>query len=381
MTETAGYLKAGFQGFQGTGKTHTAMELAMGAREHFKLDGPIAMFDTEAGANYWSARVKARTGKPMLAEQARSLEALMAFGRACLDQGVAVAVVDSVTHVWRELCDSYLAEVNAARKERRKPPLTKLEFQHWNPIKAAWARWADFYLNAPLHIVICGRAGYEYDFEENEEGKKELVKTGIKMKAEGEFGFEPSLLVEMESVQVLAGKKHKIIRRATVLKDRFGVVDGKQCDSPTFKFFAPHVKLLSPAEHTQIDTTSRTEFGVDESGDAAWQQERRERKILAEEIQGELVSAFPGQTSAEKKQKADLLAKHFGTRSWEAIENRTPATRLRIGLDALRRELGTAPVLVDPHPADDVPADFAASDAPAGQGALPGMGAGLHRRG
>src|SRR6185503_10075486 len=97
----------------------------------------------------------------------------------------------------------------------------------------------DFYLNSKLHIIICGRAGFDYDYEENEETqRKELIKTGIKMKTEGEFGFEPSLLVEMEAVQNLAqgggrGKKNaapkagvSVTRRAVVLKDRFSVIDG-----------------------------------------------------------------------------------------------------------------------------------------------------------
>jgi hypothetical protein len=44
-------------------------------------------------------------------------------------------------------------------------------------------------------VIICGRAGYEYDYFEDDEGKKQLEKTGIKMKAETEMGFEPSLLV------------------------------------------------------------------------------------------------------------------------------------------------------------------------------------------
>ena len=37
--------------------------------------------------------------------------------------------------------------------------------------QAIWnTRWADKYLNAPLHIIIAGRAGYEYDMEEDVPG-------------------------------------------------------------------------------------------------------------------------------------------------------------------------------------------------------------------
>jgi hypothetical protein len=55
---SAGHLKAGFLGFAKSGKTHTAVELALGTRDFLKLTGPIAMFDTERGSEYWAPRVR-----------------------------------------------------------------------------------------------------------------------------------------------------------------------------------------------------------------------------------------------------------------------------------------------------------------------------------
>ena len=45
-----GFLKGGFLGETSSGKTTTAMMLAIAVRRHFKLDGPISMFDTEGGS-------------------------------------------------------------------------------------------------------------------------------------------------------------------------------------------------------------------------------------------------------------------------------------------------------------------------------------------
>ena len=43
-------------------------------------------------------------------------------------------------------------------------------------------KFTDLFINAPIHIILCGRAGYEYDyFEDQETGKKNLEKTGIKI--------------------------------------------------------------------------------------------------------------------------------------------------------------------------------------------------------
>jgi hypothetical protein len=342
-----GYLKAGFLGFQKSGKTYTAAELAIGVRQFFKLPGPIAMFDTEGGAEYVAVRIKRETGLDLVGVRARAFDDMVAFGHECVQAGVAVAIVDSVTHTWRELCDAYLKQVNERRalyakaKGWKFTPQRTLEFQDWGTVKGLWNdRWTEFYLNSPLHLIICGRAGYEYDFEETEEGRKELVKTGVKMRTEGEFGFEPSLLVEMERTHVGEGRRAKLGRLATVIGDRFGVLDGATCVNPTFKFFLPHVRLLKPGAHAPVDTAVKTDAGVDEEGGDAWARERRTRQILAEEIQGELVAAYPGQTSPEKQAKARLLHELFGTRSWTAVES-LDSGKLRDGLHRLRDRLAT----------------------------------------
>lgn len=331
-----GYLKAGFLGFQGSGKTFTAVKLAVGTRKYFNLPGPIAMFDTESGSDYVSNTVKKETGKDLLGVKSRSFTDLVQFGQECLTSGVSVAIIDSITHPWRELCDAYLGQLNEKRRQGNKAPLLKLEFQHWNAVKGQWQKWPDFYLNSALHIIICGRAGFEYEMETNDEGRKELIKTGVKMRVETEFGFEPSLLVEMEREQEQdANGTWHLKRRATVIKDRFGVVDGKTMMNPDFNFFLPHVKLLTPGASAPVDTSIKTDTGADDVGDDAWQRERRQRAILSEEIQGELVAAIPGQSAEEKKRKAELLYTVFATRSWTAIEN-MPSEKLRDGLEQIR---------------------------------------------
>jgi hypothetical protein len=338
-----GYLKAGFLGFQKSGKTYTAALLAIGTRHEFGLDGPIAMFDTEGGAEYIADLILRETGKELLGVRSRSFDDLMQTAQECLDNGVSVLIVDSITHPWRELCDAYLAQINAYRKRKNLPPRNRLEFQDWAHIKGVWARWTDFYLNSKLNIIICGRAGYEYDFEEKEDSRgnvaKELVKTGIKMKTEGEFGFEPSLLVEMERVQTPTGDGgFRLGRKATVLGDRFQVLDGQERVNPNYEFFAPHVRLLKPGTHAPVDTTVRTDMGIDESGDDDFARERKTRTILAEEIIGELSARWPGQTTEEKKARQELLFKTFGTRSWTAVEGKG-SQELRAGLAAIRAAL------------------------------------------
>lgn len=333
-----GYLKAGFLGFPKSGKTYTATSLAIGTRNLLGLKGPIALFDTEGGSEYIAPRVQKETGAPLMGVRSRSFDDLVTTARESEAAGVSVLIVDSVTHIWRDLCASYLKRVNDSRARKNLPPRLGLEFQDWNPLKEVWNdKWTAWYLNSPMHVIICGRAGFEYDFTENAEtGKRELVKTGIKMKTESEFGFEPSLLIEMERVQEIDDKKRQIVHRATILGDRFGLIDGKQGDNPGFDFFEPHVAALTPGAHATVDTEARSDVPIDDDG---WPKEKRDRTILCEEIQGVIIQLFPGQTAEAKKGKSDLLDKVFRTRSWTKVESLDSGT-LRTGLEEMRRLAG-----------------------------------------
>jgi hypothetical protein len=193
-----------------------------------------------------------------------------------------------------------------------------------------------------LHIIICGRAGYEWEFEEVEDDKgevrKELRKVGTKMKVEAEFGFEPSLLVEMERVQVpdeTAKDRFSFTHRARVLGDRFGVMDGAISDNPTGEFFAPHLAMLTPGSLNAVDTTLRTDMEINEAGDATYYAERREKTKVLEEIQGEIVTAWPGQTKEERRAKVAVLDHAFLTKSWTTVEGKSVQV-LRTGLARVR---------------------------------------------
>jgi hypothetical protein len=304
------------------------------------------MLDTEASAQYQAPRILKETGLGLVGVQTRALGQAVEFLRTCMEQQVSVAIIDSVTHLWRECCDSYLKQKNDALAKLGKNPRTRLSFEDWQPVKAKWGEFADLYLTLPLHVIICGRAGFEYDYEENEDGKKELIKTGIKMKTEGEFGFEPSLLIEMKRIQVPSVSGAAITHEATVIGDRFGILDGKTANNPDASFFKPYLDALKVGSHASVDITSQTSMGVDEAGNAEWQAEKKARAILSEEIAGELLRAFPGQSAAEKKAKADLCQVIFGTTSWTAIEN-MKSVDLRSGKEAMVKMIADRPAAVE----------------------------------
>lgn len=310
------HLKAGIMGLAGSGKTFTASTIAIGLVGYMEKQGGkvkrrAAFIDTENGAAWVAPRFKDAKIDLQVA-RTRSLVDL-AEGIEWASKEADVLIIDSITHFWQLFCDEY-----AKKKNRQRG----LEFSDWNYIKREWReRFTDRYLNSPLHIIMCGRQGFEYEMNANEAGKKELQKVGVKMKAEGETGYEPSLLVLMEQDQTLENRQVTSVDRvATVLKDRSTKLDGKQLRNPTFKDFLPHIASLDiGGDGVRVDTARDNSQLIPEEGEAGWKHRETQRTIALEEIEEELVRQWPGQDKAAKAAKGDMVEKLFGTRSWTAV--------------------------------------------------------------
>jgi hypothetical protein len=232
-------------------------------------------------------------------------------------EGVSdILIIDSVSHIWENYLKAYMEKV------RR----TRLEFQDWGVIKPTWkAEFSDPFVRDPYHIIMTGRAGYEYENERNEEtGKREIYKSGVKMKVEGETAYEPDLLVHMERIQEMDGASiQRVYRQAVVLKDRSTVIDGKVFENPTYEHFAPAVEVMlaDPSKKERPAERDSRELFKTEEDKAEW---KRQKTIVLEEIENYLVQVKPGQDAASKKFKVDAIEAAFGTRSWTAVEQMSP---------------------------------------------------------
>ena len=316
VTNEQAYAKIGLMGFQGSGKTHTASLIASGLHrvlKERKLPGgssPVFFGDTETGSD-WVKAIFNEHGCELYRTKTRAFTDLVPMVKEVAAVN-GILLLDSITHFWRELTESY------AKKKNRQ---YGLQFNDWTWLKQQWGTFTDVFVNAPCHIIMCGRAGFEYGFFENDDGKKELEKTGIKMKAEGETGYEPSLLILMTQQKELDGDAMKIWRTATVLKDRGIDLDGKQFKNPTFKDFAPHFSHLNlGGEHLGVDTSRTSEHIVSRNERSQGAIEREQAAIALDEVKELLVKHYPSQSAEHKKAKGDLLESHFGTRSWAKIE-------------------------------------------------------------
>jgi hypothetical protein len=338
---TSAFLKMGLLGFAGSGKTKTASITAIGlvqfarSRQVDYASRPVFFIDTETGSD-WVKPDFDKAGIPLMVAKTRAfVDLLTAVDEA--QKGGSLLLIDSVSHFWKELCDSY-----SKQKARQfKTATYRLQFQDWGYLKGEWGKFTDAFINSPLHIILCGRAGYEYDYFENDEGKKELEKTGVKMKAEGEMGYEPSLLVLMERNQKIeSGSVAATWREATVLKDRSTLLDGKVFVDPTFANFKPHIDLLNlGGKQLGVDTRRTSEHAVvverkDWSG--------TQRAIVLEEIEAVLVEHYPSTKAEDKQAKAGLILEFFDTRSWTEVTNMS-LTDLRTRYDALYQKLKGTP--------------------------------------
>ena len=344
ITDAPGFAKVSLQGPQGSGKSRTAVEIACTLHKVFKSTKPIAFFDTESGSDYLKDIIEERTGLAPLRVKTRAFSQLLEVMRECTAGASDIVVVDSITHVWREIQASYMNRVNEGLRWKK----TRMDIQDIMQIKKEWEPWPDDYLNSPLHVLVCGREGNEWGHEENEDtGKRDLVAVGKKMKVEGEFGYEASLMISMHAEQIAAvtarSKKkgtvekrpRTIINIATVLKDRFDVMNGAVIEMPTGEDFMPFIKKLNPVNHGAVDTQEHTTETLPEM-DGGYNTAKTDRQITVEKIQGELLSLWPGQTAAEKKSRSDAFFKYFGTKSWTEIEKRIPMAKLHEGLALLK---------------------------------------------
>lgn len=369
-TNTTAYLKAGITGEPGAGKSMTAHLLAIGLVQYLKklgiagADKPVGTFDTEKGSD-WLIPLFEEVGIPLLVAKERT------FAKACeamkyMEENCVVGIFDSVTHPWEELKASFMA-----KKQR-----SFLQIDEIMQLKRQWQNdFSDKFMNSAFHTIICGRAADETENWVDEQGKRQFEKVGIKMAAEKNTAYEPSLSVLMERDQ---HARTKIVSHfATVTKDRSTLLDGKQftfaCFSErgerlptkvlvdqTFVAFKPHIDRLNlGGRHVAVNTAGNSTHII-KTEKRDWQPVQR--RIVLDELKDLLVMHVPGQTAADKQRRVLLLKEHFSA-GWVEIEETFDLLTLRAGFDSLHCELEGKPsryaaameAEIVPPLADDIP--------------------------
>ena len=311
---TKPYFKAAFEGEPGTGKSWTAALVAIGLHKKIGSKKPVVLIDTEKASKFLVPLFKEH-GIEAMVRETHSLADLAKAMEICSNGYSDIMVIDSITHIWMDFQEAYKRKLNRQT----------FQIQDWMTIKSEWNKNFSIPLvQSPLHILATGRVSDRMEQEVDEDGRKEFTKTGVKMQAEKNAAYEFDVLVLMERHELIQRKKREVWRRATVLKGRGNLLDGKVFDNPTYENFAPAVDAV-----IKDPVTARFSYAEQDAGELIkTEQDKRQwiqaKKRWLEEIEGYLVSIWPSTSAAEKKNKTDALEYAFNTRSWSAIEMMTP---------------------------------------------------------
>jgi hypothetical protein len=328
------YAKIGFFGGTGSGKTTIATKIAIALSILFFGRAPVAFVDTEKGSDFVQPLFD-KEKVPLIVAKTRSFADLKQGIADAIAAGACCIIIDSMTHFWVELVRAFCS--------RNK--IVKPEFHHWKQIKDEWAEFTTSFINSPIHIICCGRAGSEYDYQEDAQGKKELVKGDSKMKAEGEFGYETDLLIELyaTAAQVDGSAKRKpgkskaapsiVTHFAIVKKSRVWSLNGKVFQfqdqdiykpgdyKPEYEAFSPFFDFLKlSTSHVGVDTTRNSEALFNGNGQSEYYERKRRRDVAAEEIKGALTAVWGAATGKDAQAKGEVLNVIFETRSWTSVE-------------------------------------------------------------
>jgi hypothetical protein len=310
------FVKAGFGGFAGAGKSRTATEFVIGAYKDLGYTKPVLIIDNEKGSRFLIP-IFNKAGIKAMVKDTTNLDDVLTALKLLADGEIEFLFIDSLTKVWYRYTREYL------EKNRK----MFMELQDWGKLLPKWQEtFSDAFVSAHGSIVFTGRGGFSYEKEEDTTDasgrvkKGQFVKSGVKMKLAGETPFEPDLNVWMEREEEISTSGMAVWREAHVMKDRSGVLDGKLIKNPTYDDWRPFVAFLT-ASPTGVVAGESSEKNLAPGENYEYYNRRTEKQIALEEVQEEIVKLYPGQTAGDKKGKADLVEKLFGTRSWTAVEN------------------------------------------------------------
>jgi hypothetical protein len=326
--------KIGIFGPGGSGKSLTTTLIAIALSKVFHNNAPVALMDTERASD-WLIPIYEIEKVPFIRMKTRSFSDMQEGLREAEAAKACAFNVDSYSAPWSEL--------QATLKKRLN--VRKLEFHHMQELQEMWGGWVQQFLNSPLHCILSGRLAYEWENETDvETGKMGFHKSGTKMRAEKDAGYEPHMLIELEAVRQLekerkVGAKRKrtelkagghFVHRMHVLKDRAMSLNGlmfefkdinhyKEGDwKQVYKALEPHFAKMNIGGQNVADAARSSAHLFNGRGDGA--EFGRKKDIALEEIRESIAAVFPGQTAGEKKARQIILEDLFGTLSWTKVE-------------------------------------------------------------
>ena len=332
------WAKVGGFGPMGSGKTTLMAMLAIYLSKTYHKGAPVAFQDTEKGADFVQPYFDME-GVPLLTEKTRAFIDLRGAAKRAIEGGACVLIDDSMTHFWQEL-------LRVVRGDAKRLDIKKI-----GEAKERWSEFTDSYDQAKIHWLVAGRLGYEWENVdiEDEDGniKNELLKGQTRMKVEGDFSYEPDLVLELSSADDPDAADYKRLRKggrikklasgqihiALVKKCRVRALNGQMFSWPdraeykvgdykkVAECFLPYFSFLNVGgEHVAFDASRNSSSIIDNTKGNDFYAMKRRREIALEEIKGSLACVWAGATGKDATVKLEVINALFGTHSWTAVE-------------------------------------------------------------
>jgi hypothetical protein len=177
-------LRLALTGPSGSGKTYGALLIAKG------LGGKVAVIDTENGsASLYSDLFEFDTlelAPPYSPE--RYVEAIT----AAANEGYDVLIIDSATHEWSG--SGGCLEMNETIAKAKYKGNT---WSAWSETSSRHRKFIDAMLQSNMHIVVTGRSKTETSQEDAGNGKKKVVKLGVKTEQRDGFEYEFTVVLDL----------------------------------------------------------------------------------------------------------------------------------------------------------------------------------------
>lgn len=306
-------LKLGIYGSQGSGKTLTALLIAEGLA---KLEGKrIAYIDTELGTDFYIQTIAERAVHPEAFDidriVTRSIMEAVEEVRN-LDPNVhGVLVADSMTHLWEATTGAY----TGPRMKNGQIPI-----QAWGPIKKPYKTFMSLFLDGNFHAILCGREGIK--MEADDDGDMQYA--GTKIKAEGETGYEPHILIRMKA----EWKKDDggYANTAFFEKDRSGMFTGRKIEAPNFQTIVPLLRYLGSGVQGKLGGLEQSAERDAAAIEAEQERTESERRSMFETIRAAIMSA---RDVSELRAAWDLTRGKKGKLGelWESLETTKDARK------------------------------------------------------
>lgn len=194
-------LKVGLSGASGFGKTYSALLMAYGMVGDWDK---IAVIDTENGSADLYEDLGSYQVLPL--SPPYSPERYIQAIDTCVNAGVDVVIIDSITHEWSGSggCLEIVEKLGG-------------RYQNWAQVTPRHQAFVDKILQSPVHVITTVRRKQDHEMTKDHNGKLKVEKKGTKEITREGFEYELTLNFELLNENHLAAAS----------KDRTGLFDGR----------------------------------------------------------------------------------------------------------------------------------------------------------